>query len=60
MNGNYVPIDSNISDLYLDSDLAKAIKNKIFLFITSPLTPENIKVFNYEKLKLLNKTQYSY
>lgn len=55
VNGNYVPIDSNISDLYLDSDLAKAIKNKDFLFITSPLTPENIKVFNYEKLKLLNK-----
>lgn len=55
LNGNYVPIDSNISDLYLDSDLAKAIKNKDFLFITSPLTSENLKVFNYEKLKLLNK-----
>lgn len=55
VKGNYVPIDSNISDLYLDSDLVKAIKNKDFLFITSPLTLENFKVFDYKKLKLLNK-----
>ena len=55
VNGNYVPIDSNISDLYLDSDLIKAIKNKDFLFITSPLTSENFKVFDYKKLRLLNK-----
>ncbi len=55
VNGNYVPIDSNISNLYLDNDLIKGIKNKDFLFITSPLTPENFKVFDYKKLKLLNK-----
>lgn len=55
VNGNYVPIDSNISDLYLDSDLVNTIKNKDFLFITSPLTKENFKIFDYKKLKLLNK-----
>ena len=55
VNGNYVPIDSNISNLFLDNDLIKGIKNKDFLFITSPLTPENFKVFDYKKLKLLNK-----
>ncbi len=55
VNGNYVPIDSNISDLYLESDLLKAIRKKDFLFITSPLTEENFKVFDFKKLRLLNR-----
>tara|TARA_B100000989_G_scaffold224002_1_gene171457 strand:+ start:999 stop:1952 length:954 start_codon:yes stop_codon:yes gene_type:complete len=55
VNRNYVPIDSNISKLYMDHDSTKAIKKKDFLFITSPLTSENLKIFNYSKLKLLNK-----
>ena len=52
---NYVPIDSNITKLHMDHDSIKAIKKKDFLFITSPLTSKNFKIFNYSKLKLLNK-----
>ncbi len=55
VNTNYVPIDSNISKLYLDNNLIEAIKNKDFLFITSALTAENFKIFDYKKLKFLNK-----
>lgn len=55
VNRNYVPINSNITNLYMDHDSTKAIRKKDFLFITSPLTSENLKIFNYSKLKLLNK-----